>query len=92
MDFVLSDRRLSPPIFPNFGVLKIPLIFILSQPLLLFNWLQFKPTYKSGSITAVLLLLTSLLNYHVVAYKQSACGFLIYEQLKQTILQRSVEH
>ena len=76
------DRRLSPPISPNFGVLQIPLIFILSQQLLQFNWLQFKPTYKSGSITAALLLLTSLFYYHLVAYKQSACGFLIYEQLK----------
>ena len=71
----LSDRRLPPPIFPNFGVLEIPLIFILSQQLLQFNWLQFAPTYKTGSITTALLLLTSLFIYHVVTYKQRACRF-----------------
>ena len=56
---------------PQFWGSQIPLIFVLSQQLLL----QFKSTYKTGSITATLLLLTSLIYYHVVTYKQSTVDY-----------------
>ena len=61
----------SPPIlgFSNFSD------FVLSQQLLQLNYLQFKSTYKIGSITASLLLLTSLFYYHVVTYKQITADF-----------------
>ena len=65
--------------------------FVLSQQLLQFNYLQFKSTYKTGSITASLLLLTSLFYYHVVTYKQITADFMIYDQFIKTLLQRSVE-
>ena len=48
-------------------------------------------TYKTGSITASLLLLTSLFYYHVVTYKQITADFMIYDQFIKTLLQRSVE-
>ena len=64
---------------------------VLSQQLLQFNYLQFKSTYKTGSITASLLLLTSLFYYHVVAYKQITADFMTYDQFIKTLLQRSVE-
>ena len=61
------------------------------QQLLQFNYPQFKSTYKTGSITASLLLLTSLFYYHVVTYKQITANFMIYGQFIKTLLQRSVE-
>ena len=76
---------------PQFWGSQISLIFVLSQQLLQFNYLQFKSTYKTGSITASLLLLTSLFYYHVVTYKQITVDFMIYDQFIKTLLQRSVE-
>ena len=62
----------SPPIL---GFSNSTDFHFISRPLQ-FNWLQFKPTYKSGCITAFLLHLTSLFYYHVVAYKQNCLWFL----------------
>ena len=63
-----------------------PPIFVLSQQLLQLNWLQFKSTYKTSSIIASLLLLTSLFNYHVVTYKQITADSMIYDQFIKTLL------
>ena len=65
--------------------------FVLYQQLLQFNYPQFKSTYKTGSITASLPLLTSLFYYHVVTYKQITANFMIYDQFIKALLQRSVE-
>ena len=59
---------------PQFWGSQIPLIFVLSQQLLL----QFKSTYKTGSITATLLLLLD----HVVTYKQSTADYTLAEKCR----------